>query len=150
MELNSNNFSDTIPSEIFDLELLVNFFVDDNPLLEGNLSPDVSKLVNLERFRLGRTNMGGALPPELFTVQTLKEFQIPQASFEGVLRDDQWLQLTQLQKVDLSFNKFAGPVPQELWRLDRLGTFCCCARLLECADSEGTVVESPVRQESDS
>lgn len=122
LELNHNNFSGSIPAEILTLGLLDVLYVNDNPLLQGGITSEYQQLVSLRRLRLGRTDMGGPLPAEFFTLQELRDFQIPQASFEGVLNDADWLNLSRLEKVDLSFNNFSGPIPQIFDDLPNLGT----------------------------
>lgn len=95
-------------------------YLNDNPEIQGNIPPAISQLGSLKQLRIGNTKMGGQLPDEFFAVPTLTDFQAQNDAFSGRIVPEQWVKLTELQVLDLSFNSFTGPLPDIFARYDRL------------------------------
>ena len=111
LELQANNFTQSLPPEIFGLSALQDLYLDKNSKLGGVMPTDIAKLTQLERLRLGETQIGGPLPAEFFGMVTLIDFVVPQCGFSGFMDPSQWGKLSNLEELDISFNKFEGPVP---------------------------------------
>ena len=120
LSLYDNEFTGGIPPEIYNLATLKNFFLGDNIGITGEISPDIVKMTALERLVVPRTGMGGVLPDEFFATNNMKTFIAAEAKFSGNLEPDQWVKLTGLQNLDLSFNQFGGPIPNVFHALGQL------------------------------
>lgn len=122
LELQGNQLTGSIPVEIYNVVTLEVFYMEDNAELGREILPSIGLLVNLERFRVSRTRMGGTLPPEFFWLKSLKDFWAQEANFTGEMVPEQWLNLTALEDLVIGFNDFFGPVPNIFDQLPRLGT----------------------------
>jgi hypothetical protein len=124
--------SGEIPLELYDLASLTEFFVNGNADIEGEIPDEISKLDSLRQLRLGGTRFGGEIPDAIFTMTNLIELEIPNANFVGSLVANQWLNLTGLVDIDLSFNDFEGAIPDIFHLFLDLGE---SSVPLECAQS---------------
>ena len=106
-----NSFTGEVPTELYNLASLVTFFLGDNAELQGEITPDIAGLVNLEHLNLDRTGMQGLLPPEFFWNSKLEVFSAQECGFTGPMVPEQWLNFTALRELILNFNDFTGPFP---------------------------------------
>jgi Leucine-rich repeat (LRR) protein len=145
LALYGNSLEGTIPSELGSLENLLTLFLYDNSL-KGTIPSELGNLVNLEELDLYGNSLEGAVPSELGNLANLTTLGINDNSLSGVfpLSAVGWLvlesanlstnkfsgpielsaagNLTSLQVLDLSLNRFTGTIPASVFTLPVLQT----------------------------
>lgn len=110
LNLSNNSLSSYIPAEISNLSELVELDLGYN-YLSGSLPEDLSRLRNLSKLLVGNNELEGALPSTLFTsnVSVLEYINLSWNRFEGEIPDVLW-SLSHLRILDISGNNFTGVV----------------------------------------
>lgn len=96
LNLSNNSLSSYIPAQIANLSQLVELDLGYN-YLSGSLPEDLSRLRNLSKLLVGNNELEGALPSTLFSSN-----------------------LSVLEYINLSWNRFGGEIPNVLWSLSHL------------------------------
>ncbi|PON81190.1 Serine/threonine protein kinase, partial [Trema orientale] len=144
--IGSNNLSGTIPLSLYNMSSMRTFIVAENHFI-GTLPPDIGlTLPNLQGFGLGANKISGTIPESISNASQLQIFEIGDNDFFGQvpanlgnLRDLKWLGLnfnslgnyssnsldfipslancSQMEELDLSYNKFGGVLPHSIANL---------------------------------
>ena len=119
LTLESNDFSGTIPNEIYTLSSLRRLRLSNNTELAGTLSADISQMNSIVELGLANTGLGGTLPDGLFDLTSLQSLELSKASFSGILSES-FQQLTNLDHLRLNNNTFQGMLPSAFANLTYL------------------------------
>ncbi|RVW79034.1 putative LRR receptor-like serine/threonine-protein kinase [Vitis vinifera] len=133
MSLESNLFSGTVPHQLWQLVNLENLILNTNNLT-GELPPTLANLTKLTEFRISSNNFTGKIPNFIHSWKQLQKLEIQASGLEGpipfsisVLKNLTELRISDLpgegsnfpslgnmtgmKRLDLSFNKLEGTVP---------------------------------------
>lgn len=120
LDLQGNDFSGTIPLEIAKFTSLQFFFVGNNPRLGGEIAPLLKNTVNLKTFSARNTSMTGRLDGgDWMSLTKMELLDLSFNSFEGTIPTE-WGNLPSLKKLVLDNNAFTGLIPTDLGHLDDL------------------------------
>ncbi|KAJ6869541.1 hypothetical protein NC651_034317 [Populus alba x Populus x berolinensis] len=119
LDLSSNQLVGRIPKELGNLKL-IELALSDN-ILSGDIPFDVASLSDLERLGLAANNFSGSIPAEMGSLQSLESLDLSWNSLMGGIAPElgqlQRLEVLNLShnmfltKVDVSYNKLEGPIP---------------------------------------
>ncbi|KAK7393227.1 hypothetical protein VNO78_21771 [Psophocarpus tetragonolobus] len=122
LDLSNNEFNDSLPEWLGQVENLCDLRVYDSNLV-GTLSCDMmTKLVNLEVLELSNNNLIGSLPDCFGQLIKLKALFLSSNHFLGVIPKS-LEKLVSLKYIDLSRNSLSGTIPQSIDQLQKLNTF---------------------------
>ncbi|KAM7465260.1 hypothetical protein LguiB_012822 [Lonicera macranthoides] len=123
LNLGRNLFSGPIPSSISFLTLLTNLDLSRNQLIGFVPFKALGNLENLRVLNLGRNLFSGPIPSSVGIIpQTigllfrLIDLDLSRNFFNGTILD-RLSELSNLNYINLSYNKLVGPVPTTLWKL---------------------------------
>nr|XP_010923415.1 leucine-rich repeat receptor-like tyrosine-protein kinase PXC3 [Elaeis guineensis]XP_019706685.1 leucine-rich repeat receptor-like tyrosine-protein kinase PXC3 [Elaeis guineensis]XP_029120806.1 leucine-rich repeat receptor-like tyrosine-protein kinase PXC3 [Elaeis guineensis] len=143
LNLASNSFTGTIPEKLGELKNLQEFIVSDN-ILTGEFPKSILRCRNLSKLDLSFNRFKGSLPEDLCDMSRLQFLLLDHNSISGEIPRGigNCIRLLELHMgsnyltgkippeigkiknlqiaLNLSFNHFRGPLPQELGRLDKL------------------------------
>lgn len=141
LSLSVNQLDGAIPPELGNLANLVSLQLNYNKLA-GGIQPALGRLTNLAQLELGNNPLGGTIPrelgdltslrqlelttalltgtipPEIFNLAKLEELRLADNQLEGTITDV--VKLTNLQVLELYFNRFSGSIPAGLRNLKNL------------------------------
>ncbi|MBO1351939.1 MAG: leucine-rich repeat domain-containing protein [Hormoscilla sp. GUM202] len=120
INLDNNNLSGTLPSELGSLSNLQTLDLEDNNL-SGTLPSELGSLTNLLELDLEDNNLSGTLPSELGSLSKLEILALARNSLSGTLPSELG-SLSNLQTLDLARNSLSGTLPAELGDLSNLKT----------------------------
>lgn len=120
LDLGNNEFTGTLPTELFSLANLISLDFNGNKGLYGELSPLIRNMSQLIHFDVANTGLGGTLPIELFSLSNLRVLDLSFSKFDGPLSTS-FSQLTDLDAAILNNNGFTGPIPSGFDALPFLG-----------------------------
>ncbi|KAG9135096.1 hypothetical protein Leryth_011584 [Lithospermum erythrorhizon] len=110
LNLSGNSLSSSIPTQLGDLGNLVDLDLSENALV-GPLPLVLGRLRSLQRMGIGGNSLSGVLQDNLFTSLTQLQFLVmDHANFSGKFPEILW-SLPQLWFVDASGNNFTGSLP---------------------------------------
>ena len=112
LNLDSNQLSGPIPSELGDLYNLQGLWLGDNQL-SGPIPPELGNLANLEELWLSNNQLSGSIPPELGNLANLEELWLSNNQLSGSIPPELG-NLANLQGLWLGDNQFSGCVLAEL------------------------------------
>jgi len=115
LELDVNNLSGSIPTELYDLSLLTSLQLFNNTQLTGTIdSQRISQLSNLEIFSAGRTQLKGTIPESVYsTLTSMRQFKLEHAQMVGTLSSKLHQWNATLEILWLHGNQLTGPLPTE-------------------------------------
>uniref|UniRef100_A0A0E0E5P2 non-specific serine/threonine protein kinase n=1 Tax=Oryza meridionalis TaxID=40149 RepID=A0A0E0E5P2_9ORYZ len=119
LNASNNSFHGSIPSLCVSCPSLAVLDLSVN-VLSGVISPGFGNCSQLRVFSAGRNNLTGELPDELFDVKPLQHLQLPSNQIEGRLDQESLAKLTNLITLDLSYNLFAGELPESISQMPKL------------------------------
>ncbi|KAK6154884.1 hypothetical protein DH2020_009132 [Rehmannia glutinosa] len=114
MNLEANNFSGLIPSDIGKLINLKSLILSSNQLT-GQLPTSFSELTNLNDFRINDNNLSGRIPDFIQNWKQLVRLVLRNCNISGAIPAYIW-RLRLLQLMDVSFNKLVGEIPNDIAR----------------------------------
>ncbi|KQK17286.1 tyrosine-sulfated glycopeptide receptor 1 [Brachypodium distachyon] len=86
----------------------------------GAISPGFGNCSQLRVLSAGRNNLTGELPDDLFDVKPLQQLSLPSNQIQGRLDRLRIAELTNLVKLDLTYNALTGELPESIGELTRL------------------------------
>ena len=99
---------------------LTQLVLNDN-LFEGELPPELGNLQLLKSLRLGGNRFSGNFPSFVSTLTELKaDCDLSRNQFSGVIPNNAFADLTQLQQLFLHDSGFGGPLPTSLDQLTKM------------------------------
>lgn len=145
IDLDNNQLSGSLPSQLGDLPELEELYLHQNQLtgtiplewgnllkleilnlssnqLTGSIPPELGNLLELEEFYLYSNQLGGTIPPELGNLSYLLKLYFYSNQLTGSIPRElgNLLKLTELR---LNDNQLTGSIPLELGRLSKLRYF---------------------------
>jgi len=112
----NNYFTGTIPESLWSMENLEILWIEDNQL-EGQLSSNISNLISLQKFDIGKNLLTGALPEELYNLTGLKSLYLYDNQFSGVISES-ISNLINLEVLNLQNNLFEDHLPDDICMLN--------------------------------
>ncbi|KAI3688289.1 hypothetical protein L1987_82028 [Smallanthus sonchifolius] len=107
-----------IPSQLFELKSIHVLDLSDNTI-EGDLSAEVGKLVNLESLYLGGNFLLGKIPQEIGNLSKFREFSLQNNHFFGGIPSS-IENLKKLEILDLAVNSFSMQIPNFIGKLSSM------------------------------
>lgn len=109
--LSANQFTGTIPDELFQYKNLTLLDLSQN-MLSSDAANDFGRLKKLEILLLSGNNLGGLIPQSLLTLKNLSRFAANNNNFNGSIPTG----ITKHVKIlDLSYNNLSGTIPSDLF-----------------------------------
>ncbi|XP_059639414.1 putative receptor-like protein kinase At3g47110 [Cornus florida] len=99
-----------IPQSIGRLTSLETLSAAEN-LFTGSLPDALGQLKNLKRLLLGDNELSGTIHPSIYNLSFLTQLSLGGNQLEGTLPPSLGLMLPNLELLQLSVNKFTGPIP---------------------------------------
>ncbi|KAL4588686.1 hypothetical protein LXL04_001581 [Taraxacum kok-saghyz] len=99
----------TLSPLVSKLTQLITIDISDNKL-SGPIPASLFSLPNLQTLNLRSNSFSGTIPPAISNLKSIQAIEISHNSLSGSLPDT--LSLLTLTRLDLSFNKFTGPIPK--------------------------------------
>ncbi|KAI9127932.1 hypothetical protein K1719_000925 [Acacia pycnantha] len=119
LEISNNFLSGSIPPGIGALTRLQYLNLSGNSLM-ASIPSQLGNLSSLVDLDLSFNFLTGGLPPELRGLRSLKRMILSNNRLDGLLSENLFPTLSQLQAVVLRQNNFTGDLPDALWSLPRL------------------------------
>ncbi|KAL9156130.1 hypothetical protein ABFS82_09G052700 [Erythranthe guttata] len=117
-----------IPSEIGNLENLVQFAIEGNQI-SGTIPASMFTISSLERVLLYDNQLSGNLPKDVGNLTTLKVLEVTNNKFTGSIPREIG-KLYQIKKLLLNNNNFTGFIPLELFNMSNLRVLSLTANSL--------------------
>lgn len=121
LDLNSNNLTGTIPTDIGNVTYLEELNLGGNNIT-GSLPSQLTNLTFLKRLYLGHNNLSGNIPSFIGSLANLETLYLNDNSFSGNIPSQIW-NLTNLQYLYLSDNQLTGTLPSAIGNLANLYDF---------------------------
>ena len=118
LDLENNNLTGTLPSEIGDLTSLETLRLWENSL-SGAIPSAIANLTRLEVLFLGGNSLSGEIPAEIANLTSLLELYLYNNSLSGAIPAEIG-DLTRLEVLSLGDNSLSGAIPAEIGDLTRL------------------------------
>jgi hypothetical protein len=118
INLDENNMRGTIPSELQNLEYLMELDLDSNSLI-GHFPDWVGHMRHLEMLDLDKNILSGPLPDSLYESTSLEFIDIDRNILSGYI-STKIGQMKQLIFFQVDFNQFIGTIPSELGSIPSL------------------------------
>ncbi|CAN1834938.1 Receptor-like protein 6 [Linum perenne] len=120
LRLSGNNFSGPLPllvssNHIRNLDFSSNKF-------NGTIPLSYDKFQDLVYLYLSNNNLGGQIPPSLFSLPNLSKLALSSNQLEGQLEEFHNFS-SQLAEIDLSHNKLQGHLPMSIFNISNLEYF---------------------------
>jgi len=116
-----NNLIGTIPTEIGNLQNLVDLDLSDQTNLTGPIPDSIGNLLNLEVLLLNGNELSGVIPPVLGNLNNLLTLWLGSNNLSGTIPPELG-NLSNLESLLLSGNQLTGTIPIELGSLNNLVT----------------------------
>ncbi len=121
LDLQTNQLSGTIPSELGQLTNLIHLVLNQNQL-GGAIPPVLGQLTNLTWLGLWANQLSGTIPSELGQLTNLTQLDLEQNQLRGTIPPELG-QLRELERFWLSNNQLSGSIPAEFGQLTNLTHF---------------------------
>ncbi|CAN6561064.1 unnamed protein product [Malus baccata var. baccata] len=112
MDLSFNNITGSIPTEIGQLKLLQELYLDDNDF-SGNIPDQISELKNLEGLDLSKNHLSGKIPSSLASLNFLKSFAVSYNNLEGPIPTSTQLQSFEASAFEGNPKLCGAPLPKQ-------------------------------------
>ncbi|KAG5035404.1 hypothetical protein JHK87_010314 [Glycine soja] len=119
LNLSSNNFTGDVPSEIGSISGLKALFLGNNTF-SRDIPETLLNLTNLFILDLSRNKFGGEVQEIFGKFKQLKFLVLHSNSYTRGLNTSGIFTLTNLSRLDISFNNFSGPLPVEISQMSGL------------------------------
>ena len=118
LDLENNNLTGTLPSEIGDLTSLESLSLTLNNLT-GAIPAEIGNLTKLTSLGLASNNLTGAIPSEIGDLTSLESLSLTLNNLTGAIPAEIG-NLTNLTSLGLSQNSLSGAIPAEIGNLTKL------------------------------
>ena len=118
LRLDGNSLSGEIPEEIYDLRHLYGLYLGGNSL-SGEISSAIGELTNLYYLYLYDNNLSGEIPEEIGNLTSLYYLSIYSNNFSGSIPESIG-NLTSLVNLNLRGNQLSGTIPSSVCSLTNL------------------------------
>ncbi|CAA0832213.1 Leucine-rich repeat receptor protein kinase EMS1 [Striga hermonthica] len=118
LELDSNNFTGTIPVRLWSSSTLIEFSASDNQL-EGSLPAEIGNAMSLQVVVLSNNYITGKIPDQIGKLQSLSVLNLNSNYLEGNIPAAIG-NCTELGSLDLGSNWLNGSIPEEIVGLPQL------------------------------
>ncbi|KAM2961377.1 hypothetical protein FF1_030956 [Malus domestica] len=112
IDLSSNNITGNIPSEIGQLQLLQELYLEDNNF-SGNIPDQMSNLKKLEGLALSENHLSGKIPSSLASLNFLNDFNVSYNNLEGPIPTSTQLQSFEASAFEGNPKLCGAPLPNE-------------------------------------
>lgn len=119
IELDNNNLSGTLPSQIGQLSALWSIRIKNNISLTGAIPSQIGQLHDLLGLELNNNSLSGTIPSEIGQLSTLIKLDLNTNPFTGSL-PVAILNMSNLKELDLSYIPFGGSIPPEIGNLSSI------------------------------
>ncbi|XP_027331130.1 probable LRR receptor-like serine/threonine-protein kinase At1g74360 [Abrus precatorius] len=119
LDLSSNSFTGDVPSEFGSISGLESLFLENNSF-SRDLPETLLNLTKLFILDLSRNRFGGEVQNIFGKFKQLKFLMLNSNFYTGGLDTSGIFTLTNLSRLDLSFNNFSGPLPVEISQMSGL------------------------------
>ena len=116
LELDENNLTGSLPTQLGDLAQLERLVLDGNGI-SGPIPPELGNLGNLTMLNLRGNDLAGSIPSELGALAMLDTLDLFNAGLSGAIPPSLG-NLGALQRLTLGWNQLTGPIPAEMGHLD--------------------------------
>ena len=121
INLDNNNLSGTLPSQISQLSALWSIQIKNNISLTGAIPTQIGQLHDLLGLDLTHNSLSGSIPAEIGQLSTLIKLDLSSNPFTGSLPIT-ILNMSNLKELDLSYIPFGGNIPPEIGNLSSIET----------------------------
>ena len=118
LDLNDNQLSGTIPTQLGSLANLKELWLSENQLT-GEIPPELGSLTNLMVLDLDDNDLTGTMPTQLGDLINLEELHLTQNQLAGEIPTE-LARLTSLKILAVGGNQLTGEIPPELGNLVKL------------------------------
>ena len=118
LDLNDNQLSGTIPTQLGNLANLEKLLLTRNQLT-GTIPAELASLTGLDILALGGNQLSGEIPPELGSLSNLVELSLWENELTGTIPSELG-SLSNLELLSLLSNQLSGEIPPELGSLSSL------------------------------
>ncbi len=118
ININNNNLTGTIPSEIGNHTSLLRIFLYSNKL-SGAIPPEIGNLTNLTYLDLHSNQISGSIPPEIGNLTNIQSLSLNINQLSGLISSEIG-NLTKLTTLRLYSNQLSGSIPPEIGNLTNL------------------------------
>ncbi|WP_420616972.1 leucine-rich repeat domain-containing protein [Candidatus Palauibacter sp.] len=118
LRLDYNRLEDEIPAEIGLLTELRRMDIDGNDFT-GSIPPEIGNLTKLEVLWMGGNQMSGPIPPEFGNLASLEVVHLYEAPFDGSIPEEIG-NLSELRRLRIAETEIDGPLPASLGALEKL------------------------------
>ena len=121
LDLNDNQLSGTIPTQLNSLANLKELWLSENQLT-GEIPPELGSLTNLMVLDLDDNDLTGTMPTQLGDLINLEGLHLTQNQLAGEIPPELG-NLVKLERLSLSDNQLTGMLPDSLTRMTALTRF---------------------------
>ncbi|XP_048442677.1 receptor-like protein 2 [Pyrus x bretschneideri] len=115
--LSANNISGSIPTEIEQLQLIRELYLDDNNF-SGDIPNQISNLGYLEYLNLSTNHLSGKIPSSMTSLNFLKELDVSYNNLEGKIPTGTQLQSFDASAFEGNLQLCGAPLPNECRDID--------------------------------
>lgn len=119
LDLDFNKLTGNIPPEIGQLTYLFALTISSNELT-GSIPSQIGQLTNVRWLQFGENKLTGTIPPEIAQCQRLYQFIVHYNQLSGSIIPEFGL-MPNLENLYLSHNQFTGTIPVELRLMTNIG-----------------------------
>jgi len=118
LELNSNNLTGTIPSEIVQLAGLENLMLSDNRI-KGAIPQEIENMEALMTLKISNNQLEQSLPIQIVKLHDLVELDLSDNTLSGSIPNDIG-ELKNLVRMNLTDNFFSDLLPDQIYNLNKM------------------------------
>ncbi len=118
INLSGNNLTDTLPTDIGQIDSLVTLDLSSNQLV-GPIPSELGYFFKINLINLSVNQLSDSIPPEIGNLTNLSYLYLHDNQLTGTLPSEFW-NLANLQEFDLATNDISGTLPPEIGNLSNI------------------------------